>query len=604
MPRFNGMVFGKNKDKLKLRDFFQFLKRFRINPLAWIIMFFIGALIPLASTLASLLIGYMADYFFDAQILQKGAFEFKYFALCVAGLAFCYILNKVLTLIQRRFFDKAIIDMIFELRIETYQKIQKMPLSYFSEQKIGNLMSNLTNDINNIMQALIDMLTNFIVVIFQFVIIFIILFIYAPILAAIAIVTIPLSTYILYLFIKNNQKYFIKQQESLGDFNAFLEEVLEAMPLVRIHKQQDKISKMFDKYNEALIAPDYKSARNIGFTYPFIHFSKFANLLIIISVGCYLIFSNISGGGIQPLKPGLLITFSIYILNLADTTSQILEITSNVQLGLGGIARIQKILALKHKEEAKLNELDYKKGKIEFKNVNFAYPSFPEKTVLHNINFTIEPGQTIALVGKTGSGKTTIAKLLSQFYSPTSGQVLIDDQPSETISEKSWRNYMDTILQDVFVFEATLRDNLTLFNKDISDEKIYEIVEKVVGIDFIKQMPKGLDTFLKSNAKQLSQGQKQLISIIRALISARPIIILDEATSDIDTITEQRIKNTMDYLINNCSSLVIAHRLSTIINADKILVIDNGQIIESGTHQELMKKEGYYFKLYNTGFQE
>ncbi|WP_416738091.1 ABC transporter ATP-binding protein [Mycoplasmopsis meleagridis] len=601
MPRLAFMQLSKNEEKLKLKELLKFLKRLNFNFLNWLILIIIGALIPLSSILASFLIGYIVDSFFNNLTFDSNNFEYKKFILYVSLLALCYAIFKFLTIVQRRKNNRAVVELIFKLRIELYEKIQSMPISYFDNQKIGNLMSTLTNDVNNILQSLIDMLSNFLIMIFQFLIIFIIMFLYAPILASIAIVSIPLSTYILYLFIKNNQKYFIKQQNSLADFNAFLEEIINAIPLIRLHNQEEEIIQRFEKFNRALIKPDYKSARNISFTFPFLNFAKFINLLIIISVGVVLIFNNINVG-IKPLTTGLLITFSIYIMNLGDNISQILEITNNIQLGLGGITRVNKILNLEENKDKYLKELDYKEGVIEFNNVNFYYPTNSNKQVLHNINFKIEKGQTIALVGKTGSGKTTIAKLLSKFYLPSSGTITIDNQNSADINENSWRKYINTIMQDVYIFNASLRDNLTLFNKDIDDIELKKIISDVIGDEFINDLPNGLDTILESNAKNISQGQKQLISIIRALINATPIIILDEATSDIDTITEIKIKKMMDYLINNCSSLVIAHRLSTVVNADKILVIDEGKIIEQGSHEELMKLNGYYKYLYTTGF--
>ncbi|KKB26862.1 Multidrug resistance ABC transporter [Mycoplasmopsis meleagridis] len=601
MPRLAFMQLSKNEEKLKLKELLKFLKRLNFNFLNWLILIIIGALIPLSSILASFLIGYIVDSFFNNLTFDSNNFEYKKFILYVSLLALCYVIFKFLTIVQRRKNNRAVVELIFKLRIELYEKIQSMPISYFDNQKIGNLMSTLTNDVNNILQSLIDMLSNFLIMIFQFFIIFIIMFLYAPILASIAIVSIPLSTYILYLFIKNNQKYFIKQQNSLADFNAFLEEIINAIPLIRLHNQEEEIIQRFEKFNRALIEPDYKSARNISFTFPFLNFAKFINLLVIISVGVVLIFNNINIG-IKPLTTGLLITFSIYIMNLGDNISQILEITNNIQLGLGGITRVNKILNLEENKDKYLKELDYKEGIIEFNNVNFYYPANSNKQVLHNINFKIEKGQTIALVGKTGSGKTTIAKLLSKFYLPSSGTITIDNQNSADINENSWRKYINTIMQDVYIFNASLRDNLTLFNKDIDDIELKKIISDVIGDEFINDLPNGLDTILESNAKNISQGQKQLISIIRALINATPIIILDEATSDIDTITEIKIKKMMDYLINNCSSLVIAHRLSTVVNADKILVIDEGKIIEQGSHEELMKLNGYYKYLYTTGF--
>lgn len=604
MSRYKNLYNSTSKEKLSFRNFFKFLKRVKIKKITWFFLIILAFLIALFPNVSTFLVGYITDKFLGVNF-DVEHFEMEQFVLFIVIISLLVIFMQLGRILQGRILNKAIIKMIYELRIETYKKIQNMPLKYFDSKKTGDIMSYLTNDINNIMTALLDMMSSILVSFFQFVISFVIMFIYAPSLGAITLFFVPISLLVFYGLVKNNQKHFIKQQETIANFQGYLEEIIDAIPLIRLNGQQEKVTKLFDKYNKDLIKPEYSISKRISLTFPFSHFMRYLITLVVVAIGIVFLHKNIPTGGIKPLSVGLLITFSIFITNINNLVAQTLEILNSIQLGFGSIVRVQRTLDIKLEfNQSELKDLNYKQGLIEFKNVSFAYAGNENKLILNKINFTIEPGKTVALVGSTGAGKTTIAKLLNKFYLPTSGQVLIDQQSSLEIKDSSWRSKIDMILQDTYIFNASLRENLRLFDERISDEFIYKKVDEIIGRDFIDEMPKGLETQLESNAKNLSHGQKQLISIIRSLITNRPITILDEATSSIDTVTEKRIQKSMDFLIQNRSSLVIAHRLSTIKNADLILLIENGEIIERGTHQELINFNGKYKKLYEIGFDE
>ncbi|MGY5139631.1 ABC transporter ATP-binding protein [Mycoplasmopsis gallinarum] len=598
-------LFAKNNNykKLTFKDFFNFLKKIELNKSKWILIIILSAFVPIFANIAIILIGKITDTFFNPISFNKNNFNYWLFFGFLGFFIICIFLQKFLTTIQRLILNRAIINTGYKLRVDLYKKIQKLPLNYFDNHQTGDLMSALTNDINNITDAMVSMLGQLSLIFFQFLLTFTLMFLYAPILGLIALILIPSSTLVIILLIKNNQKYFFNQQKELGHFNGFLEEYLEIQPLVYVHQQQDKILKKFQKYNNNLVPNDLKSSSNMAFTFPWFHFCRFFNLLVIISIGALFIINEIPSYGITALTFGTLISFSIYITNVSENLSKILEIANTIQQGLGSIARVNEILELPEIENQKtLKNLNFIKGEIEFKNVSFAYPSNPDKLILKNVSFKIKSGESLALVGKTGCGKSTIAKLLSKFYLPTSGDILIDGQSIYEIKDKSWRSHIDMILQDTYIFNESVINNLLIANPDLQKSELTKILKYTSTENLINNLPNGLDTILESNGKNLSQGQKQLFTILRSIVSSREITIFDEATSDIDTISEMHIQKAIDYLFKQKTTIVIAHRLSTIVECDQILLIDNGQIIEQGNHQELLKLNGKYANLYAIGF--
>lgn len=596
---------NKPKSPNSFKLFIKLFKDYSGNSLILWMPIFLGLLLAGFITGGVWLLGYIIDHFFKIDLFDPASFNTSQFAWFIVLLAFVYLLQKLVLITQYLIVNRASVKIGSRIRVNIYKKLQIMSLSYFENEKTGDLMSTVTNDIQNVVQSMIDVISNIITVSFTLLITFGILISYSFITAFIALVIIPINFIPVLIIIIKNQKYFVSKQQNLGNFNAYLEEIIDALPIIRINNKQEAVAKDFDKINKVLLKTSTAISVRIAWLYPWFYFSKILNLLVIVGLTVLLKNNWLSMPGRDNITSGAILSISIYVFTISDKLGEILEIVSNLQLGLGSVVRVKKLLDLMPSvDESKLPNLKNGDGTIEFKNVWFAYPSNPDKYVLKDISFKIEPTKTLALVGHTGCGKSTIAKLLSKLYVPTKGDILINGQSIFDTNEKSWRNNIDVIQQETYLFKDTIKNNLTCVRPEISDDQLINI-SKQVGLDeFIQKFPKAYETELKDNGSVLSVGQKQLIAITRSMISSKTISILDEATSDIDTITEIKIKKAISVLSKNKTLLIIAHRLSTIKNADNILMLENGEIKEQGTHSQLMSKKGQYQKMYISGIEE
>lgn len=596
---------SKKERKESFKVFFKLIKEFSISKWIWAVSFIFGALIAGLTTFSAWFIGFIIDKFFNGNNFNAANFDFKNYAILIAVLGLGYILQKVLLVVQRFLLSRNSLLIASKIRLCAYKKLQVMPLSYYENEKTGDLMSSMTNDVQNIAQAMTDMIGNCITVTFALLFTIGIMISYSPIIALITLIVIPINFIPIFLIIRSNQKLFIEKQERLGEFDGFLEEIIDALPLINVYQQQEYISKEFDKYNTNLLKPNLKVASRMNLMFPWFHFSKILSLIEIIGVTLVLKQNWPGMPGADRIQMGSILSISMYIYSLTDNFNQMLEIMSSLQMGLGSAIRLDKIVSLVPPvDQDKLADLKDGDGKIEFKNVWFAYPSKPDKFVLKDISFTLEKGKTLALVGHTGCGKTTIAKLLSKLYVPTKGDILINGQSIFDIKESSWRSAIDTILQETYILKGSIKKNLSCVNEEITDEQLIDITKKTTAYDFIEKLENGFDTVLTNNGSMLSDGQKQLLAISRSMVSNRKITILDEATSDMDTISEMKIQKAINALSKEKTLLIIAHRLSTIKKANEILVIEKGEIIERGNHKELLNKKGLYEKLYHAGFDE
>ncbi|ADE20023.1 ABC transporter ATP-binding protein [Mycoplasma crocodyli] len=554
--------------------------------------------------LSSWLIGFIFDKFFTKEKFNADTFDYRMYIMFVTFLASSYILTTLFRILLNLISNRIYVTIATRLREDIYKIIQDMPIYYFETKKTGDLMSAITNDTLNLTDAINSIITTLLSFIFGFFIAFTMMYLYAPILALIVTITLPTSSFLSLFLMRKSSYYYKEQQKALGDFNGYLEEILEALPLVNLHQQSKQVKDKFEKYNSALIPNEWTSSKYWFSGWTLFNALKHVNTLLVMILSLVFFFNNIPSYGIAPFSFGTIAALSLYVQGASERFQGFIDVANVLYRGMGSWQRIKDVTNTEiEKEPDNLANLNYTNGNIEFKNLTFSYPSKPDVEVLKNINFNIKPSSTTALVGATGCGKTTLSKILSKFYLPTSGDVLIDNQSIKTTSQTSWRNHIGIIMQDTFIFEDTIKNNLKCANENVSDDVIYEATKACSLHEFIMSLEKGYDTVIKHNGSSLSEGQRQLLAIARAFIANKPIIILDEATSNIDTITELQIQKALREMMKNRTMLIIAHRLSTIKEADNIIVIDKGQIIEQGNHDKLILHNGQYANLYKTGFE-
>ncbi|MGI5842175.1 MAG: ABC transporter ATP-binding protein [Christensenellales bacterium] len=509
-----------------------------------------------------------------------------------------YVLSLALNYIQGYIMSILSNKIAYKLRGDINVKINKLPLKYFDKNTVGDTLSRISNDVATISSTLSESFSSFISSVVRVVGIIIIMFMISWQLALIAILSLPVTFSITILIIKKSQKYFVKNQKDLGELNGFADETYSAHSLIKTLNIEDKMNKNFEKVNGELAHSVYKSSFYSGLIHPVSSTISNLTYILIAIVGASLIAKDL-------ILVGAIASFVLYVRQFGRPVSQIVSIFGTFQTTLAASERVFEILDENEEEDEKDKTLKFKgkrvKGNVEFKDVCFGYEE--GKEIIHSFNFFAPAGSKIAIVGPTGAGKTTIINLLMRFYEINSGEILIDGVNTKDMKRKEVRSLFGMVLQDSWLFEGTIKDNLCYGAKDLSQKKLEEICEKLGVAHFIKTLPEGYNTIL-NDAAVLSQGQKQLLTIARASIQNAPMLILDEATSNVDTRAEMLIQEAMDKLSKNKTSFVIAHRLSTIKNANQIIVMNEGNIVEVGTHDELLAKQGFYAELYKSQFEE
>lgn len=473
-------------------------------------------------------------------------------------------------------------------------KINKLPFSYFDNTTYGDILSRVTNDVDTISQSLNQsvgaLLTSIVMLIGT-----VVMMIYN---SGILTITTILSSLVGFVFItiimKKSQKYFKEQQQNLGDINGQIEEVYTGHNVIKAYNAGARAVDEFEQTNTKLYASAWKSQFLSGLMMPIMQFAgNFSYVMVCIVGGALAINGKISFG--------VIVAFMIYVRLFTNPLSDIAQSFNTLQRAAAAGERVFEFLNEDELEEEHVTEkLEKAKGEVEFKNVRFGYD--PEKIIIKDFSVKVNPGEKIAIVGPTGAGKTTIVNLLMRFYEINDGQILIDGIDTKNLSRENLRDQFCMVLQDSWVFEASVRENITFGEKDITDEELIDVCKRVNLDHFIRTLPQGYDTIL-NDKQSLSQGQLQLLTIARAMVSHAPMLILDEATSSVDTRTEIIVQDAMDELAKGRTSFVIAHRLSTIKNADLILVMKDGDIVEKGKHDELLKRDGFYAQLYNAQFE-
>ena len=484
-----------------------------------------------------------------------------------------------------------------KMRDDISHKVNRLPLAYFDKVTYGDVLSRVTNDVDAIGNALNMSIGQLMSAVALFFGSLIMMYVTNWILASVAVVSTLLGFVMMVLIISKSQKYFVIQQRELGLINGHIEEIYSGHEVVKAYNGENQAISYFDKINDRLFGSAWKSQFLSGLMMPLMAFIGNLGFVCVCVTGAALVLNG-------RIEFSVIVAFMVYVRLFAQPLSQIAQSFTSLQSAAAAGERVFEFLDEKEMEDesAKTDYLDPQdtNGNVVFKNVKFGYN--PDNIIIHDFNMQAKSGQKIAIVGPTGAGKTTLVNLLMRFYELNGGSINIDGHPIDGLKRSNVHDLFGMVLQDTWLFEGTVRENIVYDKQGITDEMLDEVC-KTVGIDhLIKSLPNGYDTVLNENAN-LSAGQKQLITIARAMIENAPLLILDEATSSVDTRTEQLIQKAMDKLTEGRTSFVIAHRLSTIKNADLILVLKDGDVVESGTHTQLLKKSGFYADLYNSQFE-
>ncbi len=510
------------------------------------------------------------------------------------SLAVIYAISYILSITQGLMISTVMQKTAKKLRTDISKKINRLPMGYFAKTSKGDVLSRVTNDVDTIGQTLSQSVGTFISAVTLIVGSVFMMFITNVELTITAILSTAVGFVFMMSVMRLSQKHFKNQQKHLGQINGHIEEMYSGHTVVRAYNGEAKAIEAFDEMNDKLRNSAFKAQALSGLMMPMMTFIGNFGYVAVCIVGALLAMNNV-------ISFGIIVAFMVYIRLFTQPLGQIAQAMQNLQSGTAAAERVFEFLEESEMsdESQKVKTLDSVKGNVEFKNVRFGYDE--DKVIIHNFSASVKDGQKVAIVGPTGAGKTTMVNLLMRFYEVNSGDILIDGTSIQDVKREDVHSLFSMVLQDTWIFEGTLKENLIYATQNVSDEKLNEAIQAVGLHHFVKTLENGVETVLNDKL-ELSQGQKQQITIARAMIADKPMLILDEATSSIDTRTELQIQKAMDALMSNRTSFVIAHRLSTIKNSDLILVMKDGDVIETGNHKELLEKRGFYADLYNSQF--
>lgn len=530
-------------------------------------------------------------------ILSGGSgIDFGKIGKILIALLCIYVVSSVFAFLQGWIMTGISQKMTFRMRKEISEKINRMPMDYFESRTVGEVLSRITNDVDTVGQSLNQSITTLITSVATMIGVLIMMLSISPLITVIALVILPISMILMMIVMKFSQRYFKDQQKYLGEVNGQVEEIFSGHNVVKAFNREEASIAAFDDTNTKLFESAWKSQFLSGMMQPIMMFvGNLGYVGVAVSGSILAAKAVIEVGDIQ--------AFIQYVRNFTQPITQLAQVSNMLQSMAAAAERVFEFLD--EKEEAATVEFPVEigeaKGDVTFSHVQFGYK--PDKIIIHDFSSEIKAGQTVAIVGPTGAGKTTMVKLLMRFYNVNKGKIYVDGYDIQNFNRDDLRKQFGMVLQDTWLFKGTIMENIRYGRLDATDEEVIAAAKAAHAHHFISTLPGGYDMELNEEASNVSQGQKQLLTIARAILADNPIMILDEATSSVDTRTEQRIQKAMDNLMKGRTSFVIAHRLSTIKNADLILVMKDGDIIEQGTHEKLLEQNGFYAELYNSQFE-
>lgn len=556
-----------------------------------LLVFFSALTTTVITIIGTQLNGYTVDAF-----ISKGN---------IAGLAriclvmiLIYLVSVASTYLQNLLMIRVAQRTSSSIRSDLFGSLQKLPLKFFDTHSSGDLMSRLTNDVDNINLTLSQSVVQLFSGVVSVVGMLIAMLLLSPLLTLVGLLTVPLMFVTTKVIAVRSQKFFVGQQYELGRLNGYIEEMVSGQKVVKVFSREKEVEAQFGEINKKLVSSSIRAQAISSVMGPVNNTVNNLTYLILTVFGGFFLIKGWAG-----ITVGVLFSFLLYMRNFTQPINNILSLFSTIQAALAGAERVFEVMDEEEEADAEgAGDISDIKGHVEMKDVDFSY--IPGKRVLHEATISAEKGQTVAIVGPTGAGKTTIINLLTKFYDIEGGSIRIDGRNIDAITRRSLRRSISIVLQDTFLFSDTVRENIRYGRLMATDAEVEQAAKQAHAHDFIMQLPQGYDTVLTDNGGNLSQGQRQLLSIARAMIARSSVLILDEATSSIDTRTELLIQSALLKLMHGKTSFVIAHRLSTIRNADKIIVIDGGRVVETGTHDELMACGGFYANLYNSQFKK
>lgn len=594
-----GMVPGEKAKNFKgtVGQLIKYMGRYKIGVLVVLIF-------AVASTVFSIagpkILGKATTELFNGlveKVSGSGSINFDKIGKILLFLLGVYLLSAACSFIQGWIMSGITQKVCFRFREEISKKINRMPMKYFESRTVGEVLSRITNDVDTLGQGLNQSVTQLITSVTTLIGILIMMLTISPLMTLIALVILPVSGILIGLVVKASQKYFVAQQKYLGKINGQVEEVYSGHNIVKAFNKEEDMQKEFDETNAVLFQSAWKSQFLSGMMMPIMTFvGNLGYVAVAVVGGMQVISGNIEVGDIQ--------SFIQYVKSFTQPITQVAQVSNMLQSTAAAAERVFEFLG---EEEEDLTvehpvKLEHVEGSVSFEHVKFGYD--PEKIIVNDFNCKVNPGQMVAIVGPTGAGKTTMVKLLMRFYDVNSGSIKVDGHDLRDFNRADLRENFGMVLQDTWLFKGTIMENIRYGRLDATDEEVIAAAKAAHAHHFISTLPGGYQMELNEDASNVSQGQKQLLTIARAILADNPVLILDEATSSVDTRTEERIQKAMNNLMKGRTSFVIAHRLSTIKDADIILVMKDGDIIEQGNHEELLAKGGFYADLYNSQFEE